>query len=118
MTTHHTADAKPWHYHSGVTCCGTCNGHGMVASHHRPTINDPYPEKPCPDCDGREAYPACPVCRCDVEAKGFDCIVCETVKDLTPAQMNAVNPADLADAFAQAIATALSSYAIERGICE
>ena len=101
-----TPDARRWDYHSGVTACETCDGHGTIAATRRATVNDPYPERPCPDCDG-EHFPACPVCGNEVEAKGFDCIVCQTVAEMTPAQMRAVNPADLAEAFAAAISAAL-----------
>ena len=72
---------QSWDYHSGVYSCATCNGLGAIASHRRPTVDDPYPESPCPDCDG-EHEAACDVCGSTIEAKGYDCLICALVNDL------------------------------------
>jgi hypothetical protein len=64
----------------------------------------------CPDCEGIGVH-ACEVCGFDEVVKGYDCIVCQMVHDLSPANMKRINPADLADAFAQAFAAALDGRA-------
>lgn len=74
-----TRIARPWDYNSGVHSCGTCNGLGTVEAFRRATVDDPYPENPCPDCDGYEA--ACDVCGSTIEAKGYDCLICAMVND-------------------------------------
>lgn len=77
----------PWNYHSAVTCCETCNGAGRVHSHHLPTINDPYPESACPDCDG-EHLPECKVCGCEILVPGYDCMACFVAEELPVAHLN------------------------------
>ena len=76
-----TAIPRPWGYYSGVHNCATCNGLGAVAASRRPTTWDPYPESPCPDCDG-EHEAACDVCVSTIDAKGYDCLICSMVNDL------------------------------------
>ena len=75
-----TRITRPWDYHSGVHSCATCDGTGVVEAARRPTVDDPYPENPCPDCDGLEA--ACDVCGSTIEVKGYDCLICALVNDL------------------------------------
>ncbi len=76
-----TRITRPWDYYSGVHSCATCNGLGTVAASRRPTTWDPYPESPCPDCDG-EHEAACDVCGSEIHAAGYDCIVCQMVDEL------------------------------------
>ena len=77
-----------WNDNSGVTACEICEGSGVIASHRQATINDPYPEEPCPNgCAEHSAE--CAVCGFDVEIAGFDCLACETVAILhDPAGFN------------------------------
>jgi len=96
-----TAIPRPWNYHSGVHNCATCNGLGVVSSQTRATTWDPYPETPCPDCDGVEHEAECAVCGSTLEMAGYDCFVCQTVDEL-PANVDA-------DALTKAIRTALDA---------
>ncbi len=105
-----TTDAKPWDYRSGVSECETCAGSGSVCKPPRGTYryNPLEWEVPCEDCEGLGVH-ACPVCGFDEVVEGYDCIVCQTVHDLSPANMKRINPADLAEAFAQAFNAALNA---------
>ena len=78
-----TATTKPraWNHNSQVTCCVVCEGTGTVRSQRKASINDPYPERPCEDCDGQRA-PECEVCGYDLLVLGYDCLVCDTVGNL------------------------------------
>lgn len=93
---------KHWNYFSGVTCCETCEGDGMVASLRRPTVDDPYPEQVCPDCDGPHPE-ECPVCGFNQSISGYDCLACETAAAMFPDSL-----ADFdVDAFAAALKVAV-----------
>lgn len=94
--------ARAWNWASGVTCCSTCYGAGVIADDGRKrTINDPYPEIACPDCDG-EHLPECEVCGCEVIVPGYDCIACYVAEELPAAHLN---DADI-DVLAKAIKSA------------
>lgn len=73
---------RPWDYHSGVHCCATCNGLGTVPAHRRATVDDPYPENNCPDCDGDYHEAECDVCGSMLEVTGYDCLICATVAEI------------------------------------
>ena len=104
-----TTEPQPWDYHSGVSECETCGGTGEVVKFPRGAyrLNPLEWSEICEDCLG-EGIHACKVCGFDDVVKGHDCIVCETVHDMTPAQMRSINPADLAEHFAQAFNVALN----------
>ena len=93
---------RPWNYASHVTACPECNGAGKVASHRQATVNDPYPEAPCPyGC--AEHLPECAVCGFGVGVAGYDCLACATVEDIP-------NPAKFdVSAFAAAMARAIAA---------
>lgn len=93
---------QPWNKRSGVTACPTCEGHGRVAAFRLPTVNDPYPEMFCPDCDG-EADAECPVCGFTQEVRGYDCLACDTVASLTDSELAAFD----AEGFAAALKIAV-----------
>ena len=97
-----TPITRPWNYHSAVTACEECNGHGVVRAYRTPTVNDPYPENPCPNCEG-EHEPACTVCGSTIEATGYDCIVCQMVADLPTSAMNDASAKVISEAIANAI---------------
>lgn len=103
-----TTDAKPWDYKSGVSECETCEGSGSVVRFPRGAymLNPLEWTEGCEDCLG-DGIHACKVCGFDEVVKGFDCIVCTTVAELSPANMKRINPADLADSFAMAVNAAL-----------
>lgn len=105
MTTTTTA-ADKWNRHSGVLACATCGGHGTFHSMRRATVNDPYPESPCPDCDGQEHYPECEVCGFDQEVAGFDCLACDTVEQLLPSALAGIDAEAFTAAFKRALAAA------------
>jgi len=90
-----------WNYHSAVTCCETCEGTGTVRAARRATIIDPYPESPCPDCDG-EHLPECKVCGCGVIVPGYDCIACYVVGELPAHHLDAESIGQIAIAIAHA----------------
>lgn len=92
---------KPWNYHSHVKACPTCEGEGTVAAYRRPTTWDPYPENPCPDCDGPNE-PECEVCGYNLPVAGYDCLACDTVAALHPHELKAFD----ADAFVTAFKVA------------
>lgn len=94
---------RPWNYYSAVPHCETCDGTGEVHSHRRPTIDDPYPVNRCEDCDRPNAH-CCPVCGFDQHISGTDCLACETVALMFPADLRAFDP----DAFSEAIKVAVS----------
>lgn len=73
---------QSWDYHSGVHSCATCNGLGVIEAARRPTVDDPYPESPCPDCDGDYREAECDVCGSMLEVTGYDCFVCATVVEI------------------------------------
>lgn len=99
---------KRWDYRSCVTVCPDCEGSGTVASHHRPTVIDPYPERPC-DCGLGEHEPECPVCGYNLILEGFDCLACETIAFLNEDELLAFDP----DSFAAAIRRAYAAASAE-----
>lgn len=94
---------QSWNYHSGIHSCATCDGLGTVASMRRPTVDDPYPESPCPDCDGEYHEAECKVCGSTLEVAGYDCIVCQSVAELPKDALLAV------DAIVSAFRTAMGA---------
>ena len=112
MATAPLTNPRPWDYASGVSECDTCEGSGNICNPPRGAYNyNPLEwQEDCPDCEGLGIH-ACEVCGFDEVVKGYDCIVCQLVHDLEPANMRRINPADLADCFAQAFAAALDGRA-------
>lgn len=100
--------SRPWNYHSEVRCCETCEGLGLVASHRRPTIGDPYPEQPCPDCEG-EHLPECQVCGFQQEISGFDCLACDTAYNMSDQEAKEFDVAAFAKALENAFAARRAS---------
>ena len=94
---------RPWNHYSVVTCCDTCEGAGVIAHYRQPTTNDPYPERPCHDCDG-EHVAECPVCGFGLEVSGYDCLACETIASLTDKDFAKLNDSELAGAIMRAAA--------------
>ena len=92
---------RSWDYYSGVHSCATCDGTGVIEAARRPTVDDPSPENPCPDCDGLEAE--CKVCGSTLEVAGYDCIVCQSVAELPKDALLA------ADAIISALRTAMGA---------
>lgn len=72
---------RKWNWASQVTVCEACEGTGKLAAYRQPTINDPYPERPC-DCGLGEHEPACEVCGYNLPVAGYDCLACDTVASL------------------------------------
>lgn len=81
---------KPWNYYGEVKVCRTCDGAGLIPSFRRATVDDPYPESPCPDCDGEPHEPECEVCGFHLPIAGYDCFVCDTVSGLYAADAKAI----------------------------
>lgn len=87
-TTNKTA-TRPWNYHSAVSDCQACEGHGGVWNGRGLGGNDPDSwSVPCEDCEETGIEP-CSVCGFNVHVAGTDCLACQTVfeiadKDLTP----------------------------------
>jgi len=104
-----TTKARPWNWASHVTVCDTCEGQGRIHATRRATINDPYPEDDCPDCDG-EHEPACEVCGYNLPVKGYDCLACDTVASLYESQLKAFDVGPFAEALAVARDLALAEY--------
>lgn len=95
---------RAWNYNSEVRVCETCNGLGVIAHPtRRPTIDDPYPESPCPDCEG-EHGPECEVCGFGQDVLGFDCLACDTIASLRDGDFAALNDAAFAAAIMRAAA--------------
>lgn len=94
---------RPWNWSSVVTACPECEGAGVVASHRQPTVNDPYPEKPCDNCDGEHA-PECEVCGYGLEVSGYDCLACDTIASLTDKDFAKLDDSELAAAIMRAAA--------------
>lgn len=92
----------PWNYRSAVTSCKTCEGTGTVYAIRRPTVNDPYPEDPCPHgC--KEHEPECEVCGYTQETIGYDCLACDTIASLVDRDLARFDP----EAFHKAIIIAV-----------
>lgn len=96
---------RPWNYKSGIHHCETCDGTGYVASHRRPTIDDPYPEQVCEACDRPDAG-CCAVCGFDQHIPGTDCLACETVALLFPAQLFSFDVDAFSDCLKEAVSKA------------
>ena len=98
-----TATTKPraWNYNSQVACCVVCEGTGLVYSHRKALINDPYPEQPCENCDGPHK-PECEVCGYDLVVSGWDCLACDTVSGLITDEFAAFDVGKFAAALAVA----------------
>jgi hypothetical protein len=94
-------ELNAWSLRSGVSHCSTCDDTGMVASHRRPTIDDPYPEIECDDCSAEDT--ACKVCGNPVYVSGFDCLACDTVINLSGDQLDAETAEELGKAITAAI---------------
>ena len=99
-----TVTARPWNYYSEVRCCETCNGLGCIPSSRKATVDDPYPDMPCPDCDG-EHLPECEVCGFTQQIHGFDCLACQTAYDMSDQEAAAFD----VQAFAKALSSALGA---------
>ena len=106
---HHRIKQPHWHDASGVITCRECDGDGSRPNrpHLHPGDPDCWPVD-CEVCDGKGHHP-CSVCGFDQIVDGYDCLVCSLVYELSPAQIKAINPADIADAFAAAAAVALAA---------
>lgn len=96
------ATRHPWNHYSVVRCCTVCEGLGFVAASRRPTIDDPYPTKPC-ECRLGHHGPECAVCGYDFEVTGYDCLACDTVAGLTDSEICIFEPRRFADAMGHAI---------------
>lgn len=98
-----------WCRQSGVSHCETCDDTGVVASHRRPTMDDPYPEEPCDNCDGDDT--SCKVCGNTVYVSGFDCLACDTVLNLSSDQLDTDTALELGKAITAAITAAAAHRA-------
>lgn len=103
-----TKSPRPWDYFSGVSECEACEGTGSFCKPPRGML---YPnplewQVGCDDCAETGVF-NCPVCGFDEVVEGYDCLVCATVNDLSTANMKRINPADLAESIARAIAARL-----------
>lgn len=105
-----TNSTHKWDRDSDVTACPSCKGTGWVAASRRPTIDDPYPESPCPDCDGPQK-PSCPVCGYDLEVAGYDCLACETIAALPKAVFDTFDLSAFAVALGRAMVARWQSEA-------
>jgi hypothetical protein len=90
-----------WNYRSVVMACKDCDGTGEVHSNRIATINDPYPTNPC-DCGLGQHEPECEVCGFNQVVGGYDCLVCNTIADLTDRELAQFDP----EAFAAAVKVA------------
>lgn len=102
-----------WNQNSNVTVCHTCEGAGVVPSFRPATIDDPYPEVTCPDCDG-EHSPKCEVCGFDQALLGYDCLACDTVAALFETELARLDLTAFAAALEVARGRALAEYKQEQ----
>lgn len=101
-----TASAPNWYSKSGIVPCATCDGKGSYWNGRGLGGNDPDSwDIECADCCGTGHF-ACAVCGWDTPVAGYDCLVCDFTHELTPAQREAIDPAELAAAFVRSIAAA------------
>lgn len=95
-----------WNYKSGVTECTDCDGRGSVwdgkGTGH--AFDPDSSDIDCDVCDGQGVH-SCDVCGFDQIIDGVDCIVCDTVALMSPAQLKAFN----LDSFIEAFKTALEA---------
>lgn len=100
-----TPIARAWDWASGVSECETCGGSGQVdKTPLGRAYRDPpgYWDAPCPDCE-EQGVSACEVCGFDVQIKGFDCIVCETVALIPRERLRSFDPGTIGHAFDAAV---------------
>ena len=100
---------RKWNWASHVTTCSTCEGHGTIHALRRATINDPYPEDACPDCEG-EHEPACEACGYNMPVDGYDCFACDMVASIYENQLASLDIDTLAAAMKVARNLALADY--------
>lgn len=100
----------PWNKYSVVTDCPDCEGTGYVAGYQRPSIHDPYPERPC-ECGLGPHEPECDVCGFNQIIPGFDCFVCDTVAHLFDADLQKFDVARFSHALAVAVELAKQDIA-------
>ena len=85
---------RNWDYHSGITDCRECDGHGghmRIPGGHG---NDPDNWMiECPECEGLGFEP-CPVCGFEHRIDGFDCLACSLIVELPSAMMTDAVRAD------------------------
>ena len=91
-----------WNDGSRVTVCPDCQGAGVVWSPRPATIDDPYPEMACDNCDGPNG-PECEVCGYTTEVQGYDCFACDTVNNIPEAQLASFDIDELAAAMREAL---------------
>lgn len=100
----------PCNHNSHVTACTDCGGTGEVSSHRQPTTGDPYPSNPC-ECGLGDHDPECAVCGFGQIIPGYDCLVCETVISLFPADLTKFDPIAFAAALILAKDAAMADFA-------
>lgn len=101
-----TVSAPNWYSKSGIVPCATCDGAGSYWNGRGMGGNDPDSwDIDCADCEGQGHF-ACQTCGFDVPVAGYDCLACSTIYELSLAELAAIDPAELAEAFGHAIAAA------------
>lgn len=95
-----------WYRNAGVIECRECDGVGTIDKTPHLHGNDPDRwEADCEDCEGQGHF-ACATCGFSTPVAGFDCLVCSTTYELNPAELAAIDPAALAEAFGHALKAA------------
>jgi hypothetical protein len=81
----HTEAKNLWYRDSGILACEECEGHGVIDKTPWRHGNDPDRwEEDCSHCDG-VGHNECAVCGFDIEIPGYDCLVCDTIRDIPDA---------------------------------
>jgi len=99
-----THTPAPWNAFGVVKCCSMCDGEGVIASHRRPTIDDPFPQDDC-ECGLGKHEAECEVCGFNQVTAGADCLVCDMVANLHDHEVRALN----VDAFTKALTVAVAA---------
>lgn len=100
-----------WFRDAGVIECRDCEGYGVFDK--TPHLHGNDPDRHIVDCDECEGqgHHACKTCGFDTLVAGYDCLVCATVYELSPAELAKIDPAELAAAFVRSIAAARETLA-------
>lgn len=101
-TRSHTEAKNLWYRDSGILDCEECEGHGVIDKTPWRHGNDPDRwEEDCSHCDGI-GHNECAVCGFDIPLDAFDCLVCDTAKEVPEALMTDDTADQIGKAFARA----------------
>lgn len=101
-TRSHTEAKNLWYRDSGILACEECEGHGVIDKTPWRHGNDPDRwVEDCRHCDGLGCQP-CAVCGFDISMDAYDCLVCDTAREVPLDLMTDDTAEQIGKAFARA----------------